>query len=52
MKWKTVSDDFYNFIQVIKDSLISSDENNYIKEVTVKSNRDSIITDDWLSNYG
>ena len=40
---KNVSDDFYNFIQNIKDSLISSDENNYIKEVTVKSNRDSII---------
>ena len=40
---KNVSDDFYNFIQNIKDSLISSDENNYLKEVSVKSNRDSII---------
>jgi len=41
---KTVSDDFYNFIQVVKDSLINSDENKYLKEVSVKSNRDSIIT--------
>ena len=41
---RTVSDDFYNFIQVVKDSLINSDENNYLKEVSVKSNRDSIIT--------
>jgi len=40
---KNVSDDFYDFIQNIKDSLISSDENNYLKEVSVKSNRDSII---------
>merc|ERR1711966_420635 len=40
---KNVSDDFYNFIQNIKDSLISSDENDYLKEVSVKSNRDSII---------
>ncbi len=40
---KIVSDDFYNFIQSIKDSLISSGENNYLKEVSVKSNRDSII---------
>ena len=43
---KNVSDDFYNFIQNIKDSLISSDENNYLKEVSVKSNRDSIIVHD------
>ena len=41
---RTVSDDFYNFIQVVKDSLINSDENKYLKEVSVKSNRDSIIT--------
>ena len=40
---KNVSDNFYDFIQNIKDSLISSDENNYLKEVSVKSNRDSII---------
>jgi hypothetical protein len=40
---KNVSNDFYNFIQNIKDSLISSGENNYLKEVSVKSNRDSII---------
>ena len=40
---KNVSDDFYDFVQNIKDSLISSDENNYLKEVSVKSNRDSII---------
>ena len=30
---KNVSDDFYNFIQNIKDSLISSDENNYLKSI-------------------
>ena len=41
---RAVSDDFYNFIQVVKDSLINSDENKYLKEVSVKSNRDSIIT--------
>jgi gliding motility-associated protein GldM len=41
---RTVSDDFYNFIQVVKDSLINSDENKYLKEVSVKSNRDSIVT--------
>jgi uncharacterized protein YpmS len=33
---KNVSNDFYNFIQNIKDSLISSGENNYLKEVSVK----------------
>ena len=32
---QTVSDDFYNFIQVVKDSLINSDENKYLKEVSV-----------------
>ena len=41
---KTVSDDFYKFIQVVKDSMINSDENKYLKEVSVKSNRDSIVT--------
>ena len=41
---RTVSDDFYNFIQVVKDSLYNSDENKYLKEVSVKSNKDSIIT--------
>ena len=41
---RTVSDDFYNFIQVVKDSLDNSDQNKYLKEVSVKSNRDSIIT--------
>jgi len=40
---KNVSDDFYDFIKTIKDSLISEDQNNYQKEVRVKSNRDSII---------
>ena len=40
---KNVSDDFYDFIKTIKDSLISEDQKNYQKEVRVKSNRDSII---------
>ena len=30
---KNVSDDFYNFIQNIKDSLISSDEHSYLKDI-------------------
>jgi gliding motility-associated protein GldM len=40
---RSISDDFYNHIENIKDSLMSSNENNYIKEVSVK-NRDSVIT--------
>jgi len=41
---KTVSDDLYGLIQSIKDSLVNSDENRFLKEVSVKSNKDSIIT--------
>jgi len=41
---KSVSDDLYGFIQSIKDSLVNSDENRFLKEVSVKSNKDSIIT--------
>ena len=41
---KFVSDDLYDFIQSIKDSLVNSDQNKFLKEVSVKSNRDSIIT--------
>ncbi len=40
---RSISDDFYNHIENIKDSLMSSNENNYLKEVSVK-NRDSVIT--------
>jgi len=40
---KMVSNDFYYFIQTIKDSLINSDSKKFQKEVMVKSNRDSII---------
>lgn len=40
---KMVSNDFYYFIQTIKDSLINSDSKKFQKEVKVKSNRDSII---------
>ena len=41
---KLVSDDLFYFIQAVKDSLVNSDENKFLKEVSVKSNRDSIIT--------
>ena len=41
---KLVSDDLFYFIQAVKDSLVNSDENQFLKEVSVKSNRDSIIT--------
>lgn len=41
---KSVSDDLYGLIQSIKDSLVNSDENRFLKEVSVKSNKDSIIT--------
>ena len=40
---RSISNDFYNHIEIIKDSLMSSDENNYKKEVSVK-NKDSVIT--------
>ena len=40
---RSISDDFYNHIENIKDSLMSTDEDNYLKEVSVK-NRDSVIT--------
>ena len=40
---RSISDDFYNHIESIKDSLMSSNENNYLKKVSVK-NRDSVIT--------
>ena len=45
---KNVSNDLYDFIENIKDFLISSGKNNYLKEVSVKSNRDSIIV---MTNY-
>ena len=40
---RSISNDFYDHIENIKDSLMSSNENNYLKEVAVK-NRDSVIT--------
>ena len=40
---RSISDDFYNHIENIKDSLMSTDEDNYLKEVSVK-NRDSVRT--------
>jgi hypothetical protein len=42
---KFVSDDLYDFIQVYKRFIeLILIENKYLKEVSVKSNRDSIIT--------
>ena len=43
VKIQKLSNDYYNFLQAIKDSLINGDENKYIKEVNVKG-EDTVIS--------
>ena len=41
---QNASDDFYNFLQQIKDSLINADDKKYMKEVKIKGDEDVIMT--------